>query len=197
MGCPNMSFTLRQHRVRALQALDRRVKAFRTREVVWPLYVPAEPVSLNEVVAQALDGAPFDLVTLRARTLLWLAWPDGETWELWVVALPSGLKLYCDTGSDETRMLATGRRDSEIETDRHFLELLAESAGAQFGIGMAGPPPARVRSSLDRELLVDFFVALFEVEQMESEIRAVVGRSDDFRNDVATWVDRALKARAP
>ena len=107
-----MSYTQRQNRVRTLQALDRRVKAFRTRDEVWPLYVPSEPVSMDDVVAQALDGAALDPLTLRSRTLLWLAWPDGETWELWIVTLPSGLKLYCDTSSDETRLLATGRRDS-------------------------------------------------------------------------------------
>src|SRR5690349_15060690 len=174
-----MSYLQRQHRVRVLTALDRRVKAFRTREQVWPLYVPSEPVSMDDVVRQALDGAHYDPLTLRARTLLWLAWPDGATWELWVASLPSGLKLYCDSGAEETRMLATGRRDSEIETDRLFLELLAESAGAHFGIEMAGPPPSRVRSSIDdRELLIDFFVTLFEVERMEDEIHAVVPESD-------------------
>lgn len=191
-----MSYTQRQNRVRALQALDRRVKAFRTREEVWPLYVPNEPVSMDAVVAQALDGAAFDLLTLRNRTLLWLAWPDGGTWELWIVTLPSGLKLYCDTDSDESRLLATGRRDSEIETDRLLLELLAESAGGHFGIQMAGPPPSRVRSSLaDRDLLIDFFVELFEVEHLEEEIRRIVPRSDDFRNDVAAWLERALRAK--
>ena len=188
-----MSYTQRQNRVRALQGLDRRVKAFRTRDEVWPLYVPGEPVSMDDVLRRELDGAAFDPLELRSRTLLWLAWPDGETWELWVITLPSGLKLYCDTGSDETRLLATGRRDSEVETDRLFLELLSESAGAHFGIEMAGPPPARVRSSIDRDLLIDFFVSLFEVEQKEDEIRQLVPRSDDFRNEVAHWLDRALK----
>ena len=98
------------------------------------------------------------------------------------------------SGSDETRLLATGRRDSEVETDRLFLELLSESAGAHFGIGMAGPPPTRVRSPIaDRDLLIDFFVSLFEVEHLEEEIRQLVPRSDDFRNEVAEWLERALK----
>ncbi|HVL66915.1 MAG TPA: hypothetical protein VM364_06600 [Vicinamibacterales bacterium] len=189
-------FPQRQHRVRVVQALERTVKQFRTREEIWPLYAPREPVSMDAVIRQALDGASFDPLTLRARTLLWLAWPDGATWELWLTALPSGLKLYCDTGGDETRMLATGRRDSEIETDRLFLELLAESAGQAFGIAMAGGPPSRVRSSLeDRDLLVDFFAALFEEEGLEAEIRREVPASDDFRADVAVWLERALKAR--
>lgn len=185
-----MSFTARQNRVRALQALERRVKAFRTRDEVWPLYVPSEPVSMDEVIEQALDGARFDPLELRSRTLIWLAWPDGSTWELWVATLSSGLKLYCDTSADETRMLATGRRDSEIETDALFLERLAESAGGEFGIQMAGPPPTRVRSPLEREALTDFFVTLFESAQLEEEIRALTGRSDDFRNDVALWLTR-------
>ena len=117
-------------------------------------------------------------------------------WRGAVAALPSGLKLYCDTSVEETRLLATGRRDSEIETDRLFLELLAESAGAHFGIEMAGPPPSRVRSSIeDRELLIDFFLTLFEVERMEDEIRALVPASDDFRNDVIAWLEGVLRAR--
>jgi hypothetical protein len=188
-----MSYSRRQNRVRALQGLDRRVKAFRTREAVWPLYVPTEPVSMDDVLRRVLDGAVFDPLQLRSRTLLWLAWPGGDTWELWVIALPSGLKLYCDTGSEETRLLATGRRDSEIETDRLLLELLAESAGAHFGIEMAGPLPSRVRSPLDREFLVDFFVSLFEVEHMEDEVRALVPRSDDFRNEVTEWLEQTLR----
>ena len=191
-----MSYTQRQNRVRALRALDRRVKAFRTRDEVWPLYVPSKPVAIDEVLRGELDGAVFDPLELRSRTLLWLAWPDGGTWELWVIALPSGLKLYCDSGSDETRLLATGRRDSEVETDRLFLELLSESAGAHFGIGLAGPPPTRVRSPIrDRDLLIDFFVSLFEVEEMEDEIRELVPGSDDFRNDVARWLEGAVRAR--
>lgn len=186
----------RQHRVRVIQALERAVKQFRTREQIWPLYAPREPVSIGDIVHQALEGARFDPLTLRARTLLWLAWDEGTTWELWVIALPSGLKLYCDTGGDETRMLATGRRDSEIETDRLFLELLSDSAGEAFGIEMSGGPPVRVRSSVEnRDLLVDFFVALFEEEGLEEEIRRQVSASDDFRADVAVWLDRALKAK--
>lgn len=153
-------------------------------------------MSVDAVLEQALEGSRFDPLTLRTRTLLWLAWPVGTTWELWVLALPSGMKLYCDTGGDETRMLASGRRDSEIETDRLFLELLSESAGQQFGIEMSGGPPSRVRSSLaDRDLLIDFFVALFEEEKLEAEIRREVPASADFRADVAVWLSRALKAK--
>ena len=126
--------------------------------------------------SRARSTATFDPLSLRSRTLLWLEWPDGATWELWVIALPSGLKLYCDTGGGETRLLASGRRDSEIETDRHLMELLSESAGEHFGIEMDGGPPSRVRSNLtDGTLVVDFFVNLFEVLGMEEEVRAVLG----------------------
>lgn len=183
-------FADRQNRVRLLQALEESVKQFRTRPELWPLRVPREPVSLEALVARTLDGAAFDLLTLRARTLLWLEWPDGATWELWVIALPSGLKLYCDTGGGETRLLATGRRDSEIETDRHLMELLSESAGEHFGIEMEGGPPTRVRSNLeDRSLVIDFFVNLFEVLGLEEEVRAVIAdRHGDFRADIELWL---------
>lgn len=183
----------RQNRVRVLQAIEQAVRQFRTREALWPIRAPREPLSLDTLIERTLDGARLDPITLRARTLLWLRWDDGETWELWVIALPSGLKLYCDTGGGETRMLATGRRDSEIETDRFFLELLSESAGEHFGIEMAGGPPSMVRSPLDeRGLVVDFFVNLFEVLGMEEEIRALIAdRHDDFRADVELWLNGA------
>ena len=183
-------FADRQNRVRVLQALEESIKQFRTRQELWPLRVPREPVSLDDLLSRILDGASFDPLTLRARTLLWLEWPDRATWELWVIALPSGLKLYCDSGCGETRLLATGRRDSEIDTDRHLLELLSESAGEHFGIEMHGGPPARVRSNLqDGRLVIDFFVNLFEVLGMEEDVRAVVGdRRDDFKLDVEHWL---------
>ena len=193
-------FADRQNRVRVLQALEESVKQFRTRQELWPLRVPRDPVSLDDLVARTLAGGAFDPLTLRARTLLWLAWPDGATWELWVIALPSGLKLYCDTGGGETRLLASGRRDSEIETDRHLLELLSASAGEHFGIEMDGGPPSRVRSNLaDRALVVEFFVNLFEVLGMEAEIRGVIAdRHDDFRLDIEQWLrDTGFRLVAP
>ena len=179
----------RQNRVRVVQALEEAVKQFRSRQALWPLRVPREPIAFEALVARTI-GTTFDPLTLRSRTLLWLEWPDGAIWELWVIALPSGLKLYCDTGGGETRLLASGRRDSEIETDRHLMELLSESAGEHFGIEMDGGPPSRVRSNLtDGTLVVDFFVNLFEVLGMEEEVRAVLGdRRSDFRLDVENWL---------
>jgi hypothetical protein len=186
-------FTERQNRVRVLHALDQAVRQFRTRQPLWPLRVPAEPRSLNALIERTVEGRPFDPLTLKSRTLLWLRWDDDASWELWVIALPSGLKLYCDTNAGETRMLATGRRDSEIETDRLLLELLSESAGEHFGIEMSGGPPAMVRSPIeDRTLIVDFFLNLFEVLGMEEEVREIVGdrHHEDFRVDVARWLRR-------
>ncbi len=183
----------RQNRVRIVQALEETVKQFRTRQELWPLRAPREPVAFDSIVARAIGGT-FDPLSLRSRTLLWLEWPDGATWELWVIALRSGLKLYCDTGGGETRLLASGRRDSEIETDRHFMELLSESAGDHFGIEMDGGPPSRVRSNLaDVALVIDFFVNLFEVLGMEEEIRAAgnIAGSGDFRLDVEGWLRQA------
>lgn len=187
-----MSHAERQNRVRVLRAIEQAIQQFRTRQELWPLRVPSEPLSLDELVDRTTTGPHFDPLTLRARTLLWLQWSEDETWELWVVALPSGLKLYCDTSHGETRMLATGRRDSEIEIDRLFLELLSESAGQHFGIEMGGGPPSMVRSPLDdRELVVDFFTNLFEELRMEDEIRALIGQQhEDFRVDVQGWLKR-------
>ena len=192
----------RQNRVRVLQAIEGAVQQFRTRPELWPLRVPSGPLSLDDLIARTVPGVRFDPLALRARTLLWLRWETGDTWELWVVALPSGLKLYCDTGGGETRMLATGRRDSEIETDRLLLELLSESAGEHFGIEMSGGPPASVRSPIeDRSLVVDFFLNLFEVLGMEQEIRDIVeDRHGDFRKDVERWLRSTgfrLDAAAP
>lgn len=185
-----MSHAQRQNRVRVIQALEQTVQQFRTRQELWPLRVPSEPLSLDTLIDRTISDTRFDPLSLRARTLLWLRWGEGETWELWVIALPSGLKLYCDTSHGETRMLATGRRDSEIETDRLFLELLSESGGQHFGIEMGGGPPSMVRSPLeDRELVVDFFTNLFEELGMEEEIRAIIADCHgDFRVDVQRWL---------
>ncbi len=146
-----MSFEDRDRRVRVLQALERGIRQFRTREEIWPLRVPAEPLLLADVVRQALAGETraFDPQSLKSRSLLYLKWDDGSTWELWIIALASGIKLYCDTSHDESRILASGRRDSEIDTERLFLELLAESAGETFGIEMSGGPPSS-RAVVDR-----------------------------------------------
>jgi hypothetical protein len=115
--------------------------------------------------------------------------------------LPSQLRLFCDSGQEETRVLGSGGRNAGDDTDRQFLSLLSESAGETFGIEMSGGAPSCVRSSIgDRGFLVDVFVNLFELRSMEAAVRADldalgVERSSldtaegtDFRVDVEHWL---------
>lgn len=202
----------RQLRLRVLEALEERVKQFRTREEIYPLRIPRDPVLLDDVILQALpdDYRDFDPITLRSRTLLALEWEDAS-WEAWVIILPSRAKLYCDSDAHETRILASGGRNAGDESDRLFLGILAESGGEAFGIEMSGDAPARVRSSIaDRTFLVEFFVNLFEgthversvqlalgdagqatMPSMEHELGAALGR--DFKNDVERWLDSVMR----
>jgi hypothetical protein len=190
-----------------LEALERTVKQFRIREPLFPLRVPHEPLAFDDVIAAVVgdDDARhrrFDPQTLRSRTVLHLEWDDGSAWDLWVVVLPSGLKLFCDSGEEESRILASGGRNLGDESDRLFLELLSESAGQHFGIEMSGGAPSSVRSSIgDRAFLVDVFVNLFEETEAESSIReqhetggsaaASAGSSGrDFRSEVQAWLER-------
>jgi hypothetical protein len=196
----------RQRRVRVLETLERRARQFRSRKEIWPLRVPREPLRLDDVIDEALpDGhAGFEAISLRSRTLLNLRWADGAAWEAWIIALPSGLKLFCDSDGEETRILASGRRDAEgVDTDKFFLELLSESAGEHFGIETSGIAPSRVRSSLtDRAFLVDVFVNLFEVAGTEALLRSDLGEPEsvqdagpdgtDFRTDVQRWLDYVM-----
>lgn len=202
----------RQPRLRVLEALEDRVKQFRTREELYPLRVPRDPIPLDDVILQALPDMAFefDPQTLRSRTLLRLEWEDAS-WDAWVITLPSRLKLYCDSDTDEARILASGGRNAGDESDRLFLGLLAESAGEAFGIEMSGGAPVRVRSSIgDRPFLVDLFVNLFEVTNTESSVRGALAADDaaevmpmeielreargrDFRVDVERWLATRLR----
>ena len=197
----------RQLRVRVLEALEQRIKQFLRREQLWPLRVPREPIALEDVVAHTLadDRHAFDIASLRARTLLSLEWQDGSRWEAWVAVLPSGFKIYCDSGADESRILASGGRNEGDESDRAFLQLLAETAGGHFGIEMAGGAPWSVRSPMDRDFLVGLFVDLFEVTGTEDTLRAQLadspagesgGDGHDFRADVERWLAAALRRRS-
>jgi hypothetical protein len=177
-------FSSRQARLKALEALDERAKQLRGREEIWPFRVPHEPLDLEEIV----DGVAAE--ALRSRTVLRLEWADAA-WELWTIALPSGILLYCDCDGHESRILASVRRGNPSEADGFFLERLAESRGAFFGIEMAGPAPDRVRSCIgDREFLTDVFVDLFE------GTGALPVESPDFRTDVIRWLDRVLACPA-
>ena len=192
----------RHLRLRVLEALDQRVKQFRTREDLYPLRTPREPLVLEEVILHVLndDQVGFDHAALRSRTLLTLDWDDAR-WDAWVITLPSRVKLYCDSDAHETRILASGGPNAGTESDRLFLGLLSESAGEEFGIEMAGGAPTRVASSLDdREFLVDFFVNLFEVTHAEDSVRIVLPEAEsalyggiDFRHDVERWLRTVMR----
>jgi hypothetical protein len=189
-----LGFADRQARLRVIEALELRVKQFRGREEIWPFRVPHEPLDLDGLIARALDGeGSVDHDALRSRTVLEFLW-DAHRWELWVLALPSGILLYCDSDGDETRVLASARRGNPGEADGLFLERLAESRGEAFGIEMSGPAPDRVRSSIgDRGFLAGVFVELFEGTGAEAELRQdePVG---DFRATVEGWLERVLTA---
>ena len=206
LSAPGHRARQRHLRARVLEALEQRVKQFIRREELWPLRIPHEPMLLEPVIEQALpqDWRAFDATRLRSRLLLTLEWEDGSTWSAWVIVLSSGLKLYCDSTADEDRVLASGGRNEGDESDRAFLELLAESAGRHFGIEMAGGAPSRVRSAIaDRKFLTELFVNLFEVAGTEDSVQAQVARrtaggrdphseGSDFRADVELWLEQAL-----
>lgn len=181
----------RLQRVRVMEALDLRAKQFRSRENIWPFRAPHEPLDLAPIVARALDGEDgLERNALRARTILECEW-GTHRWELWVIALPSGIHLYCDSDGDETRILASVKRGNPSEADGFFLERLAESRGHNFGIEMAGPPPDRVRTPIgDRDFLADVFVELLE----GTEAEAAIGSGRDFREHVIAWLDTVLTA---
>jgi hypothetical protein len=189
-----LGFADRQGRVRVLETLELRVKQFRGRDDIWPFRVPHEPLDLDEIIDRALDGeGSVDRDALRSRTVLDLLW-ESHRWELWVLTLPSGILLYCDSDGDETRILASAKRGNPGEADGFFLERLAESRGELFGIEMSGPAPDRVRSSIgDRSFLADVFVELFEGTDAERAI-AAGEPAGDFRATIERWLDRVLTA---
>lgn len=191
-----MISSARQQRVRVLDALELRAKQFRSREGIWPFRVPHEPLNLDELIDRAIEGeGRLDPEALRSRTVLEFIW-DEHQWELWVVTLPSGILLYCDTDGIETRILASAKRGNPGEADGFFLERLAQSRGHDFGIEMAGPPPDRIRSSIgDREFLADVFVELLEGTDAELMLRG--NAAGDFRAVVDAWLSEVLTAPPP
>lgn len=188
-----MGFENRQARLKVVEALELRAKQFRGREEIWPFRVPHEPLDLEAIADRVLDGGgTVDAGALRSRTVLELRWGSHQ-WELWVLALPSGILLYCDSDGDETRILASAKRGNPGEADGFFLERLAESRGEVFGIEMAGPAPDGVRSSIgDRAFLADVFVELFEGTEAQATIADEPAA--DFHATVERWLDRVLTA---
>jgi hypothetical protein len=188
-----VGFENRQARLKVVEALELRAKQFRGREEVWPFRVPHEPLDLQEIIDRAADGAgTVDVDALRSRTVLEFSW-DQHRWELWVLALPSGILLYCDSDGDETRVLASAKRGNPGEADGFFLERLAESRGELFGIEMSGPAPDGVRSSIgDRGFLADVFVELLEGTEAQATIAD--GPTADFHATIERWLERVLTA---
>jgi hypothetical protein len=183
----------RQRRALVLEALERRIRQFRSRDDSWPFRMPHEPLDLDAVVAEALaaEGGTVAADALRTRSVLRMDWTSGDMWELWAITLASGIHVYCDTTAEETRVLASARRGTPSEADGFFLERLAESHGQLFGIEMAGAPPDRLRSSIgDRAFLADVFVELFE----DTDAAAALGVAPDFHAVVVAWLDRVLSA---
>lgn len=205
-----MSYGRRLARTQVIEALERRVKQFRTREEVAPFRVPHEPLLLESVIDEALEygGGHVDADDLRTRTIVRIEWRDGGTWDAWAFVLPSGVTLFCDSDGEETRILASLKRGSAEEADRFFLELLAESKGHELGIEMSGGAPDRVRTYItDRAFLTDVFVELFEGTRAERSIERALERNPtrdpahtegrDFRAEVERWLELVLVTPTP
>lgn len=190
-----VSYARRQARIVALEAIERRVKQFRSHENLFPFRVPHEPLDLHALLDDALaeTGLRVELASLKSRSIIRLEW-RSTVWEAWAITLASGVHVFCDTIEDESRVLASLKRGNPLEADRFFLELLAETRGEAFGIEMAGGPPDRVRTPItDREFLADVFVDLYEgAVSLDGAFGAP--RSTDFRDDVRAWLSHALIA---
>lgn len=198
----------RHLRLRVLEALEDRVKQFRTREAIHPLRTPRDPILLDDLIRRTLPDSPagLDPASLKSRSLLTLGWEDA-VWTAWVITLPSGVKLFCDSGDGEARVLASGGRNAGDESDRLFLTLLAESRGEHFGIEMGGEAPETVRSPLGRDFLVGIFVEMFEGTEAEDSVQSAAAAPEgssidremaaaggrDFAVEVRRWLERAMR----
>jgi hypothetical protein len=190
----------RQERIALLEAIEQRVKQFHRDDDIWPFRRPHEPLDLSGLVTFTLGHPSVSSAVdaLRSRTVMEMQWPEGEKWEAWAATLASGIHVYFDSGGAEHRLLASVKRGSAVEADRFFLELLAESRGAHFGIEMRGGAPARVRTPIDdRALLTDVIVDLFEDTDAEADVREAVREpASDFRDAVDVWLSSVLVAPA-
>lgn len=197
-----MSYARRQARVLVLEAIERRVKQFASSEHIWPFRIPHDPLSLDDIIRDALreqDGF-LDVEAIKSRNVLRMEWRDsGYAWEAWAITVDSGIHVYCDSDEHETRVLASLKRGNPREADGFFLDLLAESRGAAFGIEMAARAPGAVRTPIDdREFLTDVFVELFEgIVDVGHHGAGAPEVADDFRQDVASWLEHVLVAPPP
>ena len=210
-----LGFADRQGRLRVIEALVLRARQVRSRDDSWPFRLPHEPLDLDDIARRALDGQnAVERDALRSRTVLEFLW-DSHAWELWAIALPSGILLYCDSDDDETRVLASAKRGNPGEADGFFVERLAESRGELFGIEMGGPAPDRVRSSIgDRAFLAEVFVEMFEGTPAQADIVDAVSEglidvgsaetepqpgqpARDFKEHVERWLELVLTAPPP
>ena len=60
-----MISSVRQHRVRVLEALELRAKQFRSRDGIWPFRVPHEPLDLDEIIDRLMTAQPVDFLQLQ------------------------------------------------------------------------------------------------------------------------------------
>lgn len=190
-------YVRRRARVAVLEALEARVRQFRSHDDLFGFRVPHDPLDLEALIEAALADHPARIAPadLRSRPVMRLEFPGGETWDAWVITLASDVHVYCDDDGHESRVLASLRRGHPLEADRFFLELLADTRGHAFGIEMGVALPARVRTPIDdRGFLADVFVELFEGTPVEALLREP---GDDFRDDVERWLERVLVAPPP
>lgn len=195
-------YARRQARIAVLEALERRVKQFRSHDRLFTFRVPHEPLDLDAIIEDALADGPERVTAddLRSRPVMRMTFADGHRWEAWAIALPSNVHVYCDSDGHETRVLASLRRGNPLEADRFFLELLADTRGEAFGIEMAGAAPCQVRTPVDdREFLIDVFVDLLEGTPAGQALQAEHsgGTAPDFRADVDRWLAGVLIAPPP
>jgi hypothetical protein len=194
---------VRQRRVKVLEALEQRAKQFRAREGLWPFRIPHDALDLEDLIEATLaeEDGWIQPAALRTRSVLRLEWDGGDAWELWVITLPSGIHLYCDSDGEETRVLASAKRGNPLEADGFFLERLAESRGDHFGIGMEGPAPDRIKSAIgDRDFLAEVFVELLEDTAASAPLKTAAttgGAASDFHTDIVRWLDEVLTAPPP
>ena len=203
-------FAARQLRVRVLEALEGRVKQFLRREELWPLRVPREPLLVRRrpPAGDRRRGAP---VRCRvAEVAHRCCRSNGQTaaaGRRGSACLPSGLKIYCDTG--ERREPACWRRAGATKGTR-ATGRFSSCSPSRRAVTSASRWPAARRDRCDhRWTASSWSIAssnLFEVTGSEDSLRAQLPEPPDadaappggrdFRADVERWLDAALRRRS-